>query len=232
MENNEENLNSQEPETVKPVEPTAQPAEPVAEKTTEPTQTTENKNTGKEPNTRLIGMIAVAVVAILAVILVIFTFFTRSPKAAVKDYMKAFNNANAKKVMALMDYEGAAAFKKIAKYSYLNGSYTYKFEDFDDEYDKIMDQVKDMDKDQKEAYKEAKEEAVDKLQDTLDNFKESKAKISVKKVKTEKVDDCKKITKVIATLELKMDGEKDERDFTFYTMKKGLKNYVVYAEFK
>lgn len=236
MENNEENLNSQEPETTNSTEPTTEPketvvekaTEPVAEKKTEPTQSTEK--TGKEPNTRLIGMIAVAVVAILAVILVIFTFFTRSPKAAVKDWVKAFNKGNAKKVMAVMDYEGAAAFTQIVTGSSYRG-YTYKFEDFDDKYDDIMDKVKDMDKDQKEAYKEAKEDAIDKLQDTLDDFKDSKAKISVKKVKTEKVDDCKKITKVTATLELKMDGEKDERDFTFYTMKKGLKNYVIYADF-
>lgn len=242
MENNEENLNSQEPETIKPAEPTAQPEEPisepavekteepVAEKVTEPTQSVESKNTGKEPNTRLIGIIAVAAVAILALILIIFTFFTRSPKSAVKDWVKAFNKGNAKKVMAVMDYEGMAAFGKISNYSFSKG-YTYDFEDFDDEYDDIMDQVKDMDKDQKEDYKELKEKATDQLQDTLDEFKESKAKISVKKVKTEKIDDCKKLTKVVATLELKMDGEKDERDFTFYTMKKGLKNYVVYAEF-
>lgn len=234
MENNEENLNSQEPETVKPTEPTTEPVvekaeEPVAEKVTEPTQSVENKTTGKEPNTRLIGIVAVAAIAILAVILVIFTFFTRSPKAAVKDWVKAFNKGNAKKVMAVMDYEGAAAFGQIASYSYKG--YTYKFEDFDDKYDDIMDKVKDMDKDEKEAYEELKEAAVDKLQDTLDDFKDSKAKISVKKVKTEKVDDCKNITKVITTLELKLDGEKDERDFTFYTMKKGLKHYVVYADF-
>ncbi len=238
MENNEENLNSQEPETTNSTEPTTEQketvvekaTEPVAEAKTEPTQSTETQKSGKEPNTRLIGMIAVAVVAILAVILVIFAFFTRSPKAAVKDYIKAFNKGNAKKVMALMDYEGAAAFGQIAKYSYTKG-YTFNFEDFDDKYDTIMDKVKDMDKEEKEAYKELKEQAVDTLQDTLDDFKESKVKISVKKVKTEKVDDCKNITKVIATLEAKLDGEKSEKDFTFYTMKKGLKNYVVYADF-
>lgn len=231
MENNEENLTSQEPETTPVVEQVAQPAEPVAEKKVEPTKATEPQNTGKEPNTRLIGIVAVLAVAIIAILLIVFAFFTRSPKSTVKDYIKYFNKGNAKKVMALIDLEGTSAFSKISSYSYAKGGYTYKFEDFEDEYDDIMDQVKDMDKDEKKAYKEAKDSLLDSLEDILDEFKDSDVKLSVKKVETEKIDDCKKLTKVTATLEAKIDGEKDEKDFTFYTMKKGLKNYIVYSDF-
>lgn len=234
MENNEENLTSQEPETTPVVEPTPQATEPVAEKNVEPaepTSTEEPQKTSKEPNTRLVGIVAVVAVAAIAILLIIFAFFTRSPKSAVKDYIKYFNKANAKKVMALVDYEGTTAFDNISSYSILTGDYTYDFESFEDEYEDIIDQVKDMDKDEKEAYKEAKEDLVDDLQDILDAFKETGIKISVKKVTTEKVDDCKKLTKVTATIEVKLDGEKEEGEITFYTMKKGLKNYIVYSDF-
>lgn len=206
MENNEENLGSQEPET---------------------TQTTDSTvNSGKSTNTKLIGIIAVAIVAILAVL---FIFFMRSPESAVKDYMKAFNKYNAKKVMSLTDVEGAAAFIQIRNYSYSDG-YTYDFGKFDDEYNEIMKEIKDFDKDKKTAYKELKNEAVDELQETLDEFKDKKIKFTVEKVKTEKIDDCKKLTKVTATVKAKMDDQENESDLVFYTMKKGLKNYVVYSE--
>lgn len=206
MENNEENLGSQEPET---------------------TQTTDSTvNSGKSTNTKLIGIIAVAIVAILAVI---FIFFMRSPESAVKDYMKAFNKYNAKKVMSLTDVEGAAAFLQIRSYSYSDG-YTYDFGKFDDKYSEIMKGIKDLDSDGKKAYKELKSETIDELQETLDEFKEEDIKFTVEKVTAEKIDDCKKLTKVTATVKAKAGDRENESDLVFYTMKKGLKNYVVYSE--
>ena len=206
MENNEENLGSQEPET---------------------TQTTDSTvNSGKSTNTKLIGIIAVAIVAILAVF---FIFFMRSPEAAVKDYMKAFNKYNAKKVMSITDVEGAAAFVQIKNYSYSEGA-TYDFGKFDEKYDGIMKEIKDFDKDKKKAYEDLKKDAVDQLQTLLDEFKDNKVKFTVKEVKTEKIDDCKKLTKVTATVKAKVDDQENESDLIFYTMKKGLKNYVVYSE--
>ncbi len=204
MENNEENLGSQEP-------------------TTQETTTTKPV---KSTNTKLIGIIAVAIVVILVVF---FMFFTRSAKSTVKDYIKALSKCDADKVMALMDYEGTAAFKSISSYSYAKGN-TYKFNEFEDEYDKLMDNVKDLDKDKKKEYEELKKEQVDDLQETLDEFKDKKIKYSVSNIKTEKVDDCKKLTKVTCTLKMKYEDETAEQDITFYTMKKGLKNYIVYAE--
>lgn len=213
MENNEENLGSQEP-------------------TTQPTQATENQQSNKPANTRLIGMVAVAVVAILAIIFIFFTFIARSPKAVVKDYIGAFSKGNAKKVMNLMDYEAVAAFTQLSKsYSTEKKAYVYKFEDFDEKYEDAIETVKDLDKDQKKAYEETKDDAVDALQKVLDPIKENKIKMSVKKVKTEKVDDSKKLTKVTATIEIKADGEKMEEDVVFYTVKKGLKNYVAFTDF-
>lgn len=202
MENNEENLNSQEPST-----------EPSTNSSSATTTNTNNK---------LLGIIAVAVVIILALF---FMLFTRSPKSTVKDYIKSFEKCNAKKAMSVVDFEGTLAFRQIKSPSYSSGSYEviYDFEKFDDEYKEVLD----VDKDKKKEYKEAKEDATDSLQDKLDTLKDFKVKYSIKDMKTEKVDGSKKITKVTCTLVLKHEDDKMEQDVTFYTMKKGLKNYIV-----
>lgn len=190
MENNEENLGSQEP---------------VAETTT-------NSSPVKTGNTKLIGIIAVAIVIILAVF---FMCFTRSAKSTVKDYIKAFNKSNAGKVVALMDFEGVSAFESTQR----------DLSKFDEEYEEMVKKVKDLDKDQKKQYNEAKDEAKEAIQSGLDLLKE--AKFTVSNIKTEKVEGSKKLTKVTCTLKAKYGDEEMERDVTFYTVKKGLKNYLV-----
>lgn len=193
MENNEENLGSQEPTT--------------------------GSVSAKPVNTKLIGIVAIAIVAIL---LVIFMFFTRSAKSTVKDFVKSIEKCNASKAMKLMDFEGAGAFAMC-------GSNLSKF---DENYDTVMDKIKDMDKDAKKAYDEQKDELVDDLQEGLDKIKSEKVKYSVKNIKTEKVDDCKKLTKVTCDITVKADGEEETmEDVEFYTMKKGLKNYLVSSGF-
>lgn len=192
MENNEENLGSQEP---------------VAETTT-------NTTPVKAGNTKLIGIIAVAIVVIL---LAFFMFFTRSAKSTVKDYIKAFNKSNAGKVVALMDFEGVSAF----------GTTQRDLSKFDEAYEEMVKEVKDLDKDQKKQYEEAKDAAKETIQASLDMLKESKIKYSVSNIKTEKVDGSKKLTKVTCTIKMKNEDNEMERDVTFYTVKKGLKNYLV-----
>lgn len=193
MENNEENLGSQEPTT--------------GSVSTKPT------------NTKLIAIVAIAVVAIL---LVFFMFFTRSAKSTVKDFVKSIEKCNASKSMKLMDFEGVAAFT-------MSGSNLSKF---DENYDTIMDKMKDMDKDAKKAYNEQKDELVDDLQKGLDEIKSKKVKYSVKNIKTEKVDDCKKLTKVTCDITVKLDGKENTmEDVEFYTMKKGMKHYLVSTGF-
>lgn len=190
MENNEENLGSQEP---------------VAETTT-------NTTPVKAGNTKLIGIIAVAIVIILAVF---FMCFTRSAKSTVKDYIKAFNKTNAGKVVALMDFEGVSAFETTQR----------DLSKFDETYEEMLKKVKDLDKDQKNQYNEAKDEAKEAIQSGLDLLKD--AKFTVSNIKTEKVEGSKKLTKVTCTLKAKYEDEEMERDVTFYTVKKGLKNYLV-----
>lgn len=192
MENNEENLGSQEP---------------VAEATT-------NSTPVKSGNTKLIGIIAVAIVVIL---LAFFMFFTRSAKSTVKDYIKAFNKSNAGKVVALMDFEGVSAFESNSK----------DLSKFDESYEEMIKKVKELDKDQKKQYDEIKDTTKETLQASLDLLKEAKMKYSVSNIKTEKVDGSKKLTKVTCTIKVKYNDEEVERDVTFYTVKKGLKNYLV-----
>lgn len=198
MENNEENLKSQEPST--------------------------NSSSVTTTNNKLIGIIAIAVVVILAIF---FMFFTRSPKSAVKDYIKAFQKCNANKAMSVVDFEGTLAMQEIGTPSYSSGSFGYNFDfsKFDDAYKEISD----ADKDTKKKYKDEKEERTESLQDTLDGLKDSKIKYSVKNIKTEKVDGSKKVTKVTCTLVLKHEDEEVEQEATFYTMKKGFKNYLIYS---
>lgn len=192
MENNEENLGSQEP---------------VAETTT-------NTAPVKAGNTKLIGIIVVAIVVIL---LAFFMFFTRSAKSTVKDYIKAFNKSNAGKVVALMDFEGVSAFENTSK----------DLSKFDEAYEEMIKKVKELDKDQKKQYDEIKDTTKETIQASLDLLKEAKMKYSVSNIKTEKVDGSKKLTKVTCTIKVKYEGEEVERDVTFYTIKKGLKNYLV-----
>lgn len=192
MENNEENLGSQEP---------------VAEATT-------NSTPVKSGNTKLIGIVAVAIVVIL---LAFFMFFTRSAKSTVKDYIKAFNKSNAGKVVALMDFEGVSAFESNSK----------DLSKFDESYEEMIKKVKELDKDQKKQYDEIKDTTKETIQASLDLLKEAKMKYSVSNIKTEKVDGSKKLTKVTCTIKVKYNDEEIERDVTFYTVKKGLKNYLV-----
>lgn len=200
MENNE-NLGSQEPVT--------------------------NSNPVKKGNAKLIGIIAI--VAIIAVV-VFFMFFTRSAKATVKDYVKAMEDCNAKKVMALMDTEGAGAMTSIAKFSYSDDGVSYEFGKFEENYDKVMEKMKNLNDDEKKQYDEMLKKAEETMQKELDEMKEEKIKYTVKNIETEKVKDCKKLTKVTCDIEMKNDEhEHTMEDVVFYTMKKGMKNYIVYS---
>ena len=71
------------------------------------------------------------------------------------------------------------------------------FEDFEDNYEKIVEEIKD-------------------------------GKYEVDITKTKKESDCKKLTKVTCDITAEIDGHKLKlEDIEFYTMKKGLKNYIV-----
>lgn len=163
----------------------------------------------------------VAILAVIAIVVaILFGVFTKSPKSVVKDFVKALEKGDAKKIMATIDVEGAAAYAQCGK----------DLEDFDEKYEDIMEQIKDMDDDEKKAYDKVKERMEDSFEDVADSMKDEDVKLKVKSVKVEKIDGSKKLQKVKAKIEMKADGEKDTQTITFYTMKKGAKNYIVYSE--
>lgn len=179
----------------------------------------------------------IAIVAIVAVVIALFfTIFTRSAKDAGKEYVKAFYNAKASKLYDLIDMNGSDAFDKLQKnkYNEITKKYDYNFEKFDEYYKEVEKAYKELDKDKKKEIENSRKEAIKQTQEYLnqmkDYLKDNKVKWSVKKVETTKIKDSKKLTKVEVTVELKKDGEKNEQTYTIYTMKKGLKNYVVHAD--
>lgn len=191
MENNEENVSSQEPA--------------IEEKGSTPVKTA---------NIKLISLFPICIVIIL---ILFFMFFTRSAKSTVKDYIKAFNKASSDKVMSLMDFEGAQVFSETRN----------KLENFDSTYNDTMKSLKELDKDQKKDYEKVKDGTKDTIQASLDILKNAKVKYSVSNIKTEKVSESKKLTKVTCTIKITHEDEEMEREVTFYTMKKGLKQYIV-----
>ncbi|MDR0978564.1 MAG: hypothetical protein LBL91_01245 [Lachnospiraceae bacterium] len=162
-------------------------------------------------------LVIVAIVALVALI-VGFNIFTRSPKDAVKDYIKAFSKADSKKMEQVIDFVGQKAFNDC----YNKSNYDYDLEDFNDNYKDIT-----KDSDEVEEINESAETFLENFEklDTDDLEIEIKEFISVSKVKN-----SNKLTKVKVKVSVKKDGEKETGNITFYTMKKGLNNYIVGIE--
>ena len=75
------------------------------------------------------------------------------------------------------------------------------------------------------------EDFEDNYEKIVDEIKEGK--YSVKVTETEKVDDCKKLTKVTCDISAEIMGmEAELEDIEVYTMKKGFKNYIVGVDFE
>lgn len=189
MENNEENLSSQEPKT--------------------------NSAPVKSANIKVIGIIAAAIVVVLVLFL---AFFVRSPKSTVKDYIKSIEKCDAGKMIELMDIEAVEAYNRTQD----------DLSKFDASYKEITDELKKASKEEKKEYEDAKEKAKDNFQVMLDLMKDAKIKYTIKNIKTEKVEGSKKLTKVICDIKITQDGkDTDLEKIEFYTVKKGLKNYIV-----
>lgn len=182
-------------------------------------------------NKKTIGIIAI----IIVVIGILGMIFTRSAKSAAKDYVKAFFDAKASKLDSLYDMNGSNAFDKLTRtYNSTTKEYEYNFEKFDEYYKEVEKAYKELDKDKKKEIEDNRKDSIKETQKYLEEmkkyYKDNKIKWSIKEVKSYNIKDAKKLTKVKVTVELKKDGEKDEQTFTIYTMKKGLKNYVVHTE--
>lgn len=171
-----------------------------------------NQTSKKRLNIKLIAII----VAILVVLF--FILFSRDAKSTVKKYIESLEQADAKQVMSVMNYEGMIAFSSSSS----------DLKDFDSKYTETL---KNMSKEKKSKYSEAKEKITENLQKSLDQSKEQKINYTIENIRTEKVEECKKLTKVICDLKISIDGNESlVTDVKFYTIKKGLKHYIVSAD--
>lgn len=172
------------------------------ENSQEPEQTIAQQETvGNTVKTTNINKKLIAIIAVLAIIIVILlVFIGRSPKATVKDVAKAVGKVDPIGLVDLVDPVGVVAF--VSCYDYSDGD--FDFDDFEEKYEAL-------EKNYKKVEKEIK-----------------KAKFSVNVTNTKKVSDCKKLTKVTCSVKVKYAGEEVElKGIEVYTMKKGLKNYIV-----
>lgn len=159
-----------------------------------------DETTFKATRNGLIGVIVVLAVILLIVILIFGIFVRRSAKTTVKDVAKVVDKVDILGAVDLVDPIGIAAF--VSCYDYRDDK--IDFEDFEENYEKI-----------EKSYKKVKNEI-------------KKGKYSIEVTDTEKEDDCKKITKVTCNIKIKYkDNEIKLKNMKIYTMKKGLKNYIV-----
>lgn len=243
----EENNNQEEIQNNENVQNEEVVSEAVVENTTSTSEV--EQEVGKEGKIKKFfsgksfGKIAGIVVAVVAVILIILAFLSRSPKAAVKQFISGMNSKSSSKIMAAIDFEGVSAYSKARSKSSSKSSSSLSLLDissksteldmseFDEIYKDLLKEYKDMDRDEKKEYKEDLKEVKESLQDVLDELKDEKVKIKVKVTKVSKVKGSKLLKKVTADVTIKQDGDQTTSTVTFYTVKKGLKNYVVYADY-
>lgn len=160
----------------------------------------EELNENKNSNSRLIGIIAVLVIILLVLAIVFGVFLSRSAKSTVKDVAKVVKKADIIGAIDLIDPEGIAAF--VTCYNYRSGE--MDLEDFDENYEKIG-------------------KAVKKVKNEI-----KKGKYTIDVTETEKVSGSKKLTKVTCDIKVKYkNNEIKLKGIEIYTMKKGLKNYIV-----
>lgn len=186
MENDEQNLGSQEPAS------------------------STNKSSGA-PALKKYMPIAI-IVGVILLVAIIFMAISRSPKATVKDFFSSLEKGNSKKFLSTVDIVGMQSFAECGE---------KKLGKFDETY---KENLKDTDKEDIEEYKEYIDESFESMNDEMENEDIS---FKIKEIKTSKVDDSKKLTEVKAKVEFKADGEKHTETITFYTIKKGLKSYIV-----
>ncbi len=150
------------------------------------------------------------VVVILAIVL-IGSLFGGGKKGVIKDFVKAGNAGNAKKLFKTVDMAGMSVFMQMS----------WEDEDLEDFYDEYKDYIKS------DEWKDAEEEMDEYLEDLEDEMEEpdDEDKIKIKEFgDVEK--EGKNLWKIETTLVSKEDDD-DELDVDFYVMKKGMSYYIV-----
>lgn len=150
------------------------------------------------------------VVVILAIVL-IGGLFGGGKKGVIKDFVKAGNAGNAKKLFKTVDMAGMNVFMQMS----------WEDEDLEDFYDEYKDYIKS------DEWKDAEEEMDEYLEELEDEMEEpdDEDKIKIKEFgDVEK--EGKNLWKIETTLVSKEDDD-EEVDVDFYVMKKGMSYYIV-----
>lgn len=179
----------------------------------------ENLNEENSKKSRKIGIIAISIVIIIIAVILFLIFGTRSAKATVEQFIEALVDGDGKKAISLMDQPAATAITNLMLDQmgddYENFEFdSIDFENFDSYYKEAKAEMDDMSKEEREEFTEK----------SIENFESiGFENIEITKIKAEKYKNFKKLTEVEVTLEF--EGEKQK--ITFYTMKKGTKEYIV-----
>ena len=186
----------------------------VVEKVETNEKTEGNKETKKFELTKNVKLIGIIAGAVIIAIIAFISIFTRSEKATVKQYLKAIEKANGTKYVSLIDWDGRQAYNSTSS----------NLKKFDDKYADVISNNKD----KKEEVKEGKEKLKTTLEELINNRDgDKKPKFKVKDVETTTVGGSKKLTKVNVKVTVEKGGQQNTDDYTFYTIKKGLKSYIV-----
>ena len=153
----------------------------------------------------------IAIVCIIVAVLVIRGIFFNPKghsKSLIKDFCKAYNKQDLKKICKMIEPAGMYAFSELDEDDYKDFWKEYKEYKKSDEW-----------KDKKEEWDEMVDEAVEQANENKDDDNDYKMKLG-------KIEKFKKVGshlyEVEANLVVEQDGDKDDEDVTFYIMKNGL----------
>lgn len=155
--------------------------------------------------------ILLGIVVVILLVVLLGSVFGGGKKGVIKDFVKAGNAGNGKKLFKTIDMAGMNVLMEMQ----------FKDEDLEDFYSEYKDYVKS------DEWKDAEEEMDEYIEDAVEEMEEpdDEDKIKIKKFgDVEK--EGKNLWKIEATLVSKEDDD-DEMDVDFYVMKKGLSYYIV-----
>lgn len=146
----------------------------------------------------IIGGVVAAIILVVALISV----FGGGPKKAVKNYISAINNQNAKKMFKIMDPVGSAVW-----------GYSYDEDDFDeDKYEEFIEEYEEYEEEYTEYLEEYEGEMEDMLDEMDDSFDDISDEYKSYKIKVEEFKKVKKLGKNLYVVKAKISVKAKPKD--------------------
>ncbi|MCL2382732.1 MAG: hypothetical protein FWC79_00765 [Oscillospiraceae bacterium] len=158
-------------------------------------------------------IIVIAVVAVIVLAIVALAVIPRSPQRAVRNYLRAIENENARQLLRNMDLTGSAA---VGMSINRRGNIDWSL---------FNDNLRDArrDSDIQEAIEEAREQLLDDGMEDMSDLRIEN--IEIRDVRRER--DNRNINRVRVRVTVVYDGDRERLDFDFYTMRRGLNHFVI-----